>query len=182
MAAKRPALHLRDILTAIAGKARTVTHKECGQQRPVGRRCPHCNPSSPVENDRYIAAMQRQIRGLESRAIEDPAILAQVVMLAAQLSDVANVAIAVSSDSHKIDPKSAPSMNECAEAMGIKKSAAMYRVQEGQGIVNKRMIDANLGVLSLARQEKAARQAAAEHAEKALTEWKGRRAHLRAVS
>lgn len=182
MAAKRPALHLLDILKAIAGKTPTVTHKDCGQERPVGRRCQHCNPSTPVEDDRYIAAMQRQIRGLESRAIDNPVILAQVVMLAAQLSDVANVAIAVSSDSHKIDPASAPSMNECAEAMGIKKSSAYDRVQQGQSIVAARMAAANLGVLSLARQEKADRQRAAEHAEKALVEWKGRRAHLRAVS
>jgi hypothetical protein len=133
-----------------------------------------------VENDEFIAMMQRQIRALEIRAIDDPAILAHVLLLAQQLNEITNVVIAKSADTFAVDPFKAPSMMEIARLLGMKKQSASDRRKVGQRIIADRLALAGLGNFTAARRERAARAAAAKHAAETMPEYTGR--HLRAVS
>jgi translation initiation factor 6 (eIF-6) len=133
-----------------------------------------------IENDEYVAMMQRMIRSLERRAINDPSMLAQVLLLVQQLNEVTNVVIAESADAYAIDPFKAPSMMEIARMLGIKKQSASDRRKVGQRILAGRLAAAGLGNFTQARRERAARKAAAQHAAETMPEYTAR--HLRAVS
>lgn len=135
---------------------------------------------TPIENDEFVAMMQRMIRALERRAINDPAMLAQVLVLAQQLNEITNVVISQSADAYAIDPYKAPSMMEIARLLGMAKQSASDRRKVGQRIIAARLALAGLADFSQARRERAAREAAAKHAAEAMPEYTGR--HLRAVS
>lgn len=137
-------------------------------------------PRNTTENDQYVAMMQRMIRALERRAIDDPAILAQVLLLAQQLSEVVNVVVATSAEKYSRDPYSSPSMAECAAILGIKKQSASDRRKLGERTIAERLAAAGAVSFSAAKRERAARAAAAQHAEQAAPVWAEVR-QLRAV-
>jgi hypothetical protein len=124
-----------------------------------------------TENDDFIAMIQRMIRALENRAIDDPAILAQVIMLAQRLAEVPNVVIAKSSAAYSIDPRRAPSMGEIADLLGMKKQSASDRKKIGERILFER----SMGEDTIPQRERAARTRAARHAEDTMADWFARR-------
>lgn len=133
-----------------------------------------------VETVEFIAMMQRQIRALERRVVDDPANLAHVLLLAQQLSEVVNVTISESAERYALDPRNAPSMAECASILGIKKQSASDRRKIGDRIREERLAAAGVESFAAAKRERAARQAATEYAEQAAPEWAQAR-RLRAV-
>jgi hypothetical protein len=136
--------------------------------------------TTPVENDKYMAMMQRMVRALERRAIDDPAMLAQVLVLAQQLNEITNVVIATSADAYRADPFKAPSMMEIARMLGMTKQSASDRRKIGDRIIGERLAMLGVTGMTQARRERNARQAAAKHAAETMPTYTGR--HLRAVS
>lgn len=134
-----------------------------------------------TEDDQYVAMMQRMIRGLERRAIEDPQLLAHVLMLAQQLGEVTNVVIHESAERYQANPFSSPSAGEIARLLGMSKQAASKRRERGREIAAARLSAAGAVSFAAARAEKAARQRAAAHARQAMPTWAERRAQMRAV-
>lgn len=182
MAAKKPALHLAQLLADASKRAGRIHTCDTHQvEYPNGRKCPVCSPRPVVETDQFIAMLQRQIRQLERRAMDDPAVLAQVLMLVQSMAEVVNVVLAVSSDTHKIDPMAAPSMRECAKVLGIEPGSAYDRVKIGQRIVMERLEALGVSSLALAQREREAREAAKKHAAETMPKWSAQRGHLRAV-
>ena len=157
------------------------TYKRCGHAFHAGRACPTCNPRPTVETDAFIGSMQRMIRRLEERAIDDPACIAQVVMLAQRLAEVVNVTIAKSADAYALNPHAAPSMIECASILGISKQSASDRRRIGREIIAKRHAALGVADMTVAKLERKAREAAAQYAAEKMPEWTERRAQLRAV-
>lgn len=132
-------------------------------------------PSKPrrvTEHDDYVAMLQRMIRGLERRAIDDPAILAQVILLAQQLAEIPNVVIAVSAARYSNDPMSAPSAGEIAKLLRMTKQSASERRKVGDRVLFERQ----MGVETMPQRERAARTRAAKYAETELSGWLQRRA------
>lgn len=182
MAAKKPALNLATLLADASRRSgRIRTCGTCSTEYANGRACPSCDPRPVVEHDQFIAMLQRQLRVLERRAIDDPAILAQVLMLAQSLAEMVNVVVAVSSDSHKIDPMAAPSMREIARMLGISAPSAQQRVDNGQRTIMARLEALGISSLALAQREREAREAAKRHAAETMPKWSATRGHLRAV-
>jgi hypothetical protein len=138
---------------------------------PKAKRAPRV-----TENADFVAMMQRQIRALETRAADDPAMLAQVIMLSQRLNEVANVVIAKSASTYKINPFKAPSMMEIARMLGMTKQSASDRRKIGDRILADRMAEAaGLGTFADAKRERAARERAAEHAAATMPEYLTRR-------
>jgi hypothetical protein len=127
--------------------------------------------SRVTENDQYVAMLQRMIRGLERRAIEDPALLAQVILLAQQLAEVPNVVIATSRTRYAADVFSAPSAGEIARLLGMSKQSASERGKLGERVLFERA----MGQETMPQRERAARTRAARHAEETLQGWIERR-------
>lgn len=126
---------------------------------------------TPIENDKYIAMMQRMIRALERRAIDDPSILAHVIMLAQQLAEITNVVIAESSAAYASDPHRAPSAGELARMLGMSKQGASQRGIRGQRTIFERQ----MGMETMTQRERAARTRAENHARTTLETWLTRR-------
>lgn len=128
-------------------------------------------PRRVTEDDQYVAMLQRMIRGLERRAIDNPAILAQVLLLAQQLSEVTNVVIATSAARFSNDPFSAPSAGELARMLKMSKQSASERRKTGDRILFERA----MGVETMPQRERAARTKATNYAEEKLASWLERR-------
>lgn len=126
---------------------------------------------STVENDDYVAMMQRMIRALERRAIEDPAILMHVILLAQRLSEITDVVIATSAARYSNDPYSAPSAGEIGRMLNMSKQSASERRKRG----DRTLFERQVGIETMARRERAARTLAAKHAETTLSSWLTRR-------
>lgn len=124
-----------------------------------------------TENDDYLAFAQRVIRGIERRAIQDPAMLAQVILLTQQLAEVTNVVIATSAAQFALDPMRAPSAGEIARLLGMAKQSVSERRKIGDRIMAERM----MGEGTIPQRERAARTRAARHAETTMAEWFTRR-------
>lgn len=124
-----------------------------------------------TENDDFIAMMQRMIRALERRAIDDPSVLAQVIMLAQRLAEIPNVVIATSAVRYSNNPMAAPSAGEIARLLGMTKQSASDRRKIGDRILTDRA----LGEVPMSQRERAARTRAARHAEDTLASWLERR-------
>ena len=124
-----------------------------------------------TENDDYVAMMQRMIRGLERRAIDDPAMLAQVILLAQQLAEVPNVVISVSATRYSTDPYSAPSAGEIGRLLGMSKQSASERRKLG----DRTLFERSMGEETIPQRERAARTRAAKHAADTLKSWLTRR-------
>ncbi len=124
-----------------------------------------------TENDDYIAMLQRMIRKLEERAVDDPAVLAQVILLAQRLAEIPNVVIAKSAAAYQLDPYAAPSAGEIGRLLGMKKQSVSDRRKIGDRILFERSI----GEDTIPQRERAARTRAARHADEALADWLERR-------
>lgn len=134
----------------------------------------------PVENEDFLLMMFRMIRAVEVRAIEDPAILVQVIALGQRLDEVVNVAIAMNADRFRIDPRRGASQGECAALLGIKKQSASERAVRGRAIVDDRLAAAGAAKFSEAAREREAINAASAHADEHLVTYRAR--HLRVVA
>lgn len=128
-------------------------------------------PKRVTEHADFVAMIQRMVRALEARAIDDPTILAEVIMLAQRLAEIPNVVIALSSAQHKIDARSAPSAGEIARLLGMTKQSAGERGKVGQRILFER----SMGEDTIPQRERAARTKARRHAETTMAEWLARR-------
>lgn len=140
-----------------------------------------------TEDHRFIAMMYRQLRALEIRAIEDAQILPQVLGLVQRANEIVNVAIAANAERYGLDPHLGASRNECAKALGITPQAASQRKQVGERIMRERIESAGAVRLADKRvadgkkspeviREKAAIQAAHEHAVTHLDAYRARHA------
>lgn len=172
----------RQLLADTTTATRTMPCGTCGEPRTVGRKCQTCSPSPVRDTDEIVASVQRQIRALEERAMDDPAVLAQIIMLAQRLAEIPNVVIAVSSDSYKADQMAAPSMQEIARLLGMKPQSAHDRLKIGERIIEDRLSAAGVQTMTAAKRERTAREAAAKHAAETMPEWATRRAAMRVVA
>lgn len=129
-----------------------------------------------VENAEFIAMLWRMIRALEARAIEDPAVLAQVNKLSERLAEVSNVVIAANAERYSIDPRRGASMAECARILKITKQSASERRARGVAIMEQRIDRAGAIRFAEAQRERAAIAAANEHAVASLDDYRARHA------
>lgn len=139
--------------------------------------CPMCKELRPKrETPEIIAGIQRQIRALEERCIDDPANLAAVILLAQQLSEVVNVSIAANMAKRAAAPAAerpyvAPSGNELAALLGVKPQSITDRRKLGDRVLFERAV----GEGTMAQRDRLARTRAQQHAERELSEFLGRR-------
>ncbi|TMQ10149.1 MAG: hypothetical protein E6J90_36730 [Deltaproteobacteria bacterium] len=137
-------------------------------------------PPAPVENAEFLAMMWRMARALEFRAVEDPAIMIHVVALVQRYREIVNVAIAVNADRFKLDERMGVSQGESAALLGLTKQSVSERAKAGRDIIMTRNEQAGAVNFSEAKREREAIEAATEHAESHLGEYRAR--HLRLVS
>jgi len=134
--------------------------------------CDRCLSFRPVlEDDQFVAMVQRHIRTLEERAVANPAILAQVIMLAQRLSEITNVVIAKSATRYSINPMSAPSMKEITRMLSMQPQSGTDRRKLGDRVLFERA----MGEGTITQRERAARTRAARHADSTLASWLQRR-------
>lgn len=125
-----------------------------------------------TQNADYIAMLQRMIRALEVRAIDDPSILAEVIMLSQQLSEITNVVIATSAARYQSEgPMAAPSAGEIARLLGMSKQGAAARRKLG----DRTLFERQMGEVRMATRERAARTKARNYAEETMGDWLSRR-------
>jgi hypothetical protein len=140
-------------------------------ERPAEYTGKHKRPKRVTENADFIAMFQRMIRTLEARAVSDPSILAEILMLAQRLDQVPNVVIARSATQHAMDPMRAPSLNELAAVLGIKRQSAQDRRKVGDRILFERA----MGEDTVPQRERRARTLARKHAEATMADWLARK-------
>jgi hypothetical protein len=121
----------------------------------------------PIENDEFVAMLQRMHRALERRAVEDPSILAEMILLAETLSQSVNVVIASSAAKYAMDRYAAPSAGEIAVLLGMSKQGVSDRRKRG----DRELFERQMGEGTMARREKLSRAAARKHAETTLAGW-----------
>lgn len=124
-----------------------------------------------TENDDFVAMLQRMHRTLERRAIDDPAILAQMILLAETLSQSVNVVIATSASRYSMNPMASPSAGEIAKLLGMSKQGVSDRRKTGDRVI----MDRALGGETAPVRERLARGRAQKHADAALAAWMDRR-------
>lgn len=124
-----------------------------------------------TETSDYIAMMQRMIRSLETRAVDDPSVLAEVIMLAQRLAEVPNVVIARSAAAYATDPHKAPSAGEIGRLLGMAKQSVSERRKVGERLLFER----SMGEDTIPQRERAARTRARRHAETTMADWLERR-------
>jgi len=120
-----------------------------------------------TENADYIAFLQRGIRGLEARAIDDPSILAEVIMLAQRLAEIPNVVIATSAARYSNDPYSSPSANEISAVLGMSPQAVSQRRKIG----DRTLFERQVGEETIPQRERIARTLARKYAEDTMAAW-----------
>lgn len=139
--------------------------------------CPMCNELRPrQETSALIAGLQRQIRALEARVIDDPQWLAEVILLAQRLSEVTDVAIASNMAKRAAAPAAqrpyvAPSGNELAALLGMKPQSITDRRKRGDRTLLERM----MGQDTMSRRDRLAASNARAHAERELADFLARR-------
>lgn len=135
------------------------------------------NPDrAPVENAEFLAMIWRMLRALESRAINDPEMLPQIVALAQRLAEITNVAIATSAARYAVNPFAAASMAECARVLGITKQSASERRNRGDQVIAERVTAAGAARFSEAARERQAIESAREHAAVSMADYRARHA------
>lgn len=121
-----------------------------------------------TENADFIAMIQRLIRALEARAIDDPSILAEVMMLAQRLAEIPNVVIARSAARYATEGEyAAPSAGEIGRLLGMSKQGVSQRRTRGDDVLLQRM----MGEQTAPHRERIARTLARKHAEATMAEW-----------
>lgn len=124
-----------------------------------------------IENDEFVAMVQRMHRAMERRAVDDPTVLMQMIMLAEALSASVNVVIATSAAKYAMDRYAAPSAGEIALMLGMSKQAVSDRRKRG----DRELFDRQMSTEPMSRRERLARTAAQAHADKLLAGWLARR-------
>lgn len=133
-------------------------------------------PKHTIDGSEYVAMLWRMIRALELRAIDDPELLPQAVALAQRLDELVNVALAANAERYAIDPRRGASAAECGRILGASKQAASQRRARGKAIMAARVAAAGAIPFAEAKRERAAIEAAAEHAVTNLADFRARRA------
>jgi len=144
--------------------------------RPPRTPVQHRREPRQTEGPEFVAMLYRVIRSLEARTINDPELLPQCVALAQRLDELVNVAIAANAERYATDPRLGASAGECGRILGISKQAASKRRERGAAIMARRVESAGAARFAEAARERAAIEAAAEHAVTYLAEWRERRA------
>lgn len=130
-----------------------------------------------ADDDGFVEMYWRMTRALERRVVDDPAaLLPHAVALAARVAEIPNVAIAVAAADYAVDPHSAPSLGECARALGVTKQAGTKRRAIGERIIAGRVAAGDVERYAEAARERAARQAADAVAVTAMADYRARRA------
>jgi len=142
----------------------------------VDCRCRGCKPRPAMDNAEFGEALMRMIRAWEARVIDDPAMLAQNVMIAQRMNEITNVAIAVNAERYARDPRLGASMKECARILGISAPSASERRARGVAVMNDRIDRAGAVRFAEAKREREALATAREHATVYLSEYAARRA------
>jgi hypothetical protein len=133
-------------------------------------------PKHTIDGTEYVAMLWRMIRALELRAIDDPELLPQAVALAQRLDELVNVALAANAERYAVDPRLGASAAECGRILGASKQAASQRRARGKAIMAARIAAAGAIPFAEAKRERAAIDAAAEHAVVNLADFRARRA------
>lgn len=133
-------------------------------------------PKHTIDGTEYVAMLWRMIRALELRAIDDPELLPQAVALAQRLDELVNVALAANAERYAVDPRLGASAAECGRILGASKQAASQRRARGKAIMAARVAAAGAIPFAEAKRERAAIDAAAEHAVTNLADFRARRA------
>jgi hypothetical protein len=139
-----------------------------------------------TEDDEFVAGLQRWIRALEARAIDNPETLVHVKVLQDRLAEVTDVVIAVNAERHAMNPMMGISMAECGRILGWKsKQVASYHRAKGVAVIAERLKAAGAVPLnrkgtgpiysSEARRERDAREAATAQATDDLAAWRARK-------
>lgn len=127
-----------------------------------------------TENDDYAAMVLRILRGLEYRAIEDPALLPLVVAIEKRAREIANVTIATNATRFAVNPHAAASMAECARTLKISVPSASERRKIGDRIIGERVTAAGAARFSEARRERDMIEAAEAEAVISMAEYRAR--------
>lgn len=106
-----------------------------------------------VEDAEFLAMMWRLARALETRSIERPENLLQVVALVQRMNEIVNVTIATNAERYHRDARLGASMKECARVLGISPPSASDRKKIGERIMADR-----LGALGVVRIDKLGRE------------------------
>jgi hypothetical protein len=134
-------------------------------------------PQRQVEDDEYCAMVLRVLRGLEKRAIGNPAILPLVRDIEDYARQIINVSIATNAERYQIDPMLGPSMREMARILDISPPSALKRKRVGERIVAERQAHAGVAKLTPAQRERKQIEAAAQAAGvTSLAEYRARHA------
>lgn len=147
----------------------TATH-------PASCGCRACNPRPPIDNSEFGEMLMRMIRAWEARVVDDPAMLAQNVMIAQRMNEITNVAIAANAERYARDPRAGASMAECARILGISKPAASERRARGVAVMSDRIDKAGALRFAEALRERQALTEARDHAVVYLSDYAARRA------
>lgn len=132
-------------------------------------------PKRVVESDEFMSMLFRQIRALEKRAIDDPAILPMVRALGHRLDEVVNVAIAANAERYQLSPFLGASMKECARVLDIKPQSASERCKRGRAIMAARIAAAGVVPFAERRRERELLDAARDITVVELADWSARR-------
>lgn len=133
-------------------------------------------PKHSIDSAEYAEMLWRMVRALEARAVDDPELLPQIVALAQRLDESVNVVISANAERYAIDPRLGASAAECGRILGVSKQAAGQRRERGRVVMLARIAAAGAIPFAEAKRERAAIEAAAEHAVTHLADWRERRA------
>jgi hypothetical protein len=142
-------------------------------------------PKHRIDDAEYVEMLWRMVRHLEIRAIDDPALLPQVVALVQRFEEISDVVIAANAARYKIDPKLGASGAECGRILGHKsKQVTSLHAKKGREVIARR--DAAAGVTHISRKgrvissetarEREVIAAAAEYGVTVLADFRARRA------
>lgn len=133
-------------------------------------------PSRKIDDEEYAMFLMRAIRAWEARVIENPQLLPTNELLVQRAREITSVVIAANAERYARDPRSGASMKECARTLGIEPSSASERRKRGRAIMADRIARAGAVEFSEAKRERAAVEAAADHAVTSLAEYRARHA------
>lgn len=133
-------------------------------------------PKHRIDDEEYAAFVQRAIRGLEARAIENPFLLPLVRELEDRMREVQNVVIATNADRYEVDPRRGASLGEVSRLLGMSKQSVSERRAKGRASMLARIASAGVARFSEARREREVRERAVDTAVVALADFRARRA------
>jgi hypothetical protein len=130
--------------------------------QPKGR---HRAGRAVVEDQQFLEMLWRLARALETRSIERPENLVQVLALVQRMNEIVNVTIAANAERYHRDPRLGASMKECARILGISAPSASERKKIGERIMTERLAAAGVvRVDKLGRERQVSSEVARERA------------------